>query len=167
MELIETVQKLQSGKDMAGIELRGSPQFCLGSAIDTGATGGVLEIELEKLNRMIDSGVQFVITNPIFDLQRFELFIKRINTDKIAVIPTVLLLKSAGMARYIDRNVGGVSIPPEIIRGVQKAPDRVKECIRIAGDLITHMKEMGTAGVMIATAGWEDKIGEILDRAKI
>jgi 5,10-methylenetetrahydrofolate reductase len=167
MELIEAVQKLQNGKDMAGIELRGAPQFCLGSTIDSGATGGVLEIELEKLNRMIDSGVEFVITNPIFDLHRFELFLKRIDTAKIAVIPTVLLLKSAGMARYIDRNVKGISIPPEMIRSIQKSPDRVKECIKIASDLILRLKEMDTAGVMIATAGWEEKIGDILDRAKI
>jgi len=167
MELLETTQKLQNGKDMAGTELRGAPQFCVGSTIDTGASGGLLEIELENLTKKIDFGVQYLITNPIFDLRRFQQFIKRVDTSRVAVIPTVLLLKSAGMARYMDRNMKEISIPSDMIRGIQKASDKVKECIRIAAELITRMKEMGMAGVLISTVGWEDRLPQILDEAKL
>ena len=167
MELLETTQKLQNGKDMAGIELRGAPRFCVGSTIDTGATGGLLEIELENLKKKIDYGVRYLITNPIFDLRRFQQFIKRVDTSQVAVIPTVLLLKSAGMARYIDRNIKGISIPAEMIRGIQKASDKERECIRISAEIITRVKEMGMAGILISTAGWEDKIPQILDEANI
>ena len=167
IELLEVVHGLQNGKDMAGIELRGSPQFCIGSTIDTGAAGGLLDIELDNLKKKLDLGLEFVITNPIFDLRRFQQFIKRIDVNQIAVIPTVLLLKSAGMARYIDRNVKGISIPAEMTRGIQKAPDKVKECVRIAGETIIRMKEMGMAGVLISTVGWEDKLPQVLDEAKI
>ncbi len=166
LELLEAVQKIQGGKDLAGIELRGSPTFCLGSTVDAGAPGGLLEIELENLNKKIDLGVQYVITNPIFDIRRFQQFIKRADPTKVAIIPTVLLLKSAGMARYIDRNVKEISIPSDMIRGIQKASDKVKECVRIAADLITRMKEMGMAGVLISTVGWEDRLPQILDETK-
>jgi methylenetetrahydrofolate reductase (NADPH) len=167
MELLGMIQTLQSGKDMAGIELRGTPNFCIGSTLDAGAAGGLLEIELEKIERKIEYGVQFFVTNPIFDLRRFQQLTKRISADTISVIPTVLLLKSAGMARYIDRNVKGISIPSEMIRNIQKAPDKVKECIRIAGETISRLKEMGMAGVLISTVGWEDKLPQILDGAKL
>lgn len=167
MELLEVIQKLQNGKDMAGIELRGAPQFCVGSTIVTGAPGGLLEIELENLKKKMDLGVEYIITNPIFDLRRFQQFMKRIDTSQIALIPTVLLLKSAGMARYIDRNIKGISIPSEMIRDIQKAPDKVKECIRIAGETVTRIKEMGMAGVLISTVGWEDRLPQILNKAKI
>ncbi len=167
MDLLETIQKLQNGKDMAGVELRGAPQFCVGSTIDTGATGGLLEIELDNLKKKIDLGVTYLITNPIFDLRRFQQFIKWIDTNQVAVIPTVLLLKSAGMARYIDRNIKGISIPADMIRSIQKASDKVKECIRIAADIITRIKEMGMAGVLISTVGWEDRLPQILDEAKL
>lgn len=167
MELLETIQRLQNGKDLSGIELRGAPRFCVGSTIDTGATGGLLELELENLKKKIDYGVQYIITNPIFDLRRFQQFIKRIETHRVAVMPTVLLLKSAGMARYIDRNIKGISIPPEMIRNIQKAPDKVRECIRIAGEIITRIKEMGMAGVLISTVGWEDKLPKVIDEAKL
>ena len=167
MGLLETVQKLQNGKDLSGIELRGSPLFCVGSTLDTGAPGGLLNIELENLKRKADLGVEYVLTNPIFDLRRLEQFIKRIDVKPLAVIPTVLLLKSAGMARYIDRNIKGISIPPEIIRDIQKAPDKVRECVRIASEIVLRIKEMGMAGVLISTVGWEDKLPLILDEAKI
>ncbi|MFC1579543.1 methylenetetrahydrofolate reductase [Thermodesulfobacteriota bacterium] len=167
LELLESIQKLQQGKDLAGIELRGTPRFCTGSTIDSGATGGLLEIELENLLKMIDYGVEYVVTKPVFDVRRFQEFLKRVDTSRVAVIPTVLLLKSAGMARYIDRNIKGISIPPEMIRGIQKAPDKVQECIRIAGEIISRLKEMGMAGVFISTVGWEDKLPQLMGEAKL
>ncbi|MBW2284406.1 MAG: methylenetetrahydrofolate reductase [Deltaproteobacteria bacterium] len=167
LELLESIQKLQQGKDLAGIELRGTPQFCTGSTIDSGAPGGLLELELENLLKMIDYGVEYVVTKPVFDVRRFQEFVKRVDTSRVAVIPTVLLLKSAGMARYIDRNIRGISIPPEMIRGIQKAPDKVQECIRIAGEIISRLKEMGMAGVYISTVGWEDKLPQLMGEAKL
>jgi methylenetetrahydrofolate reductase (NADPH) len=167
LELLQAIEQIQKGKDMAGIELRGSPKFSLGSTIDAGAPGGLLEIELENLNQKIDFGVEYIVTNPIFDLRSFQQFIKRVDTTKVGVVPTILLLKSAGMARYIDRNIRGISIPSDMIREIQKAPDKVKECIRIAAELVSRMKEMGMAGVLISTAGWEDRLPQILDEAKL
>jgi methylenetetrahydrofolate reductase (NADPH) len=167
LELLQAIQQIQKGKDLAGIELKGSPKFSLGSTIDAGAPGGLLDIELENLNQKIDFGVEYVVTNPIFDLRSFQQFVKRVDTTKVGVVPTILLLKSAGMARYIDRNIRGISIPSDMIRGIQKAPDKVKECIRIAAELVSRMKEMGMAGVLISTAGWEDRLPQILDEAKL
>lgn len=164
--LLDMIHRLSEGRDLAGIELRGAPIFCIGSTLDTGAPGGLLTIEMENLKKKAELGVQFVITNPVFDLRRFEQFIKRIEV-KLAVIPTVLLLKSAGMARYIDRNVKGITIPPEIITRIQKASDKPKECISIAAETISRIKEMGMAGVLISTVGWEDKLPWILDEAKV
>lgn len=165
--LLETLQKLRNGRDLAGIEVRGAASFYAGSTIDTGAPGGLLTIELENLKKKIDLGVEYVITNPIFDLRRFDQFIKRMEPRKVAVIPTILLLKSAGMARYIDRNIKGISIPAEMITRIQNAPDKVKECVHIAAEIITRIKEMGMAGVLISTVGWEDKLPLILDEAKL
>ncbi len=164
--LLEAIHRLGQGRDLAGIELRGAPSFCIGSTLDTGAPGGLLTIEMENLKKKIDLGIEYAITNPIFDLRRFDQFMKRLEC-RVAVIPTVLLLKSAGMARYIDRNIKGMSIPTEIITRIQKAPDKVKECVAIAAETITRLKDMGMAGVLISTVGWEDKLPWILDEARL
>ncbi len=166
-ELIKAIQKLQSGKDLAGIELRGAPRFSIGATIDTSVSGGLLDIELDNLKKRIELGVEYVITNPVFDLRRFQQFMKRVDTSQVKVIPTVLLLKSAGMARYIDRNIKGVSIPSEMIREIQKAPDKIRECVRIAGNLAARIKEMGMPGVLISTIGWENYLPQVLDEEKL
>ncbi len=167
MQLLETLEKFQSGKDMAGVELKGTPRFLVGSVLNAGAIGGALDIEINNLNKMVDMGVRFVITSPVFDLHRFKQVVKRVDTTRVALIPTVLLLKSVGMARYIDRNIKNISIPSEIIANIQKAPDRVRECIRITADLINGIKEIGLAGVMISTVGWEDRLPRVLDEARL
>ena len=150
----------------AGIELRGKPEFLVGSTVDSSATGGLLEIELEALTKKTDLGVDFVVTRPVFDLHLFQQFLKRVDTKRVSVFPTVMLLKSAGMARYIDRNVKGISIPPDMIRGIQKAPDKVKECIRIAAETIGRLRDLGLPGVLVSTLGWEDRLPQVLQKVK-
>ncbi len=167
IELLQTLQTLQKGKDLAGVELKGAPAFCVGSTVDAGAAGNLLDMEMENLEKMTECGVDYVITTPIFDLRRFEQFVKRVNTRQIAVLPTVLLLKSAGMARYIDRNIRGISIPSDTIHAIQKASDKVRECVRIAGDTLKRVKEMGMAGALISTVGWESKLPLVLDEAQL
>jgi methylenetetrahydrofolate reductase (NADPH) len=82
MELLDTIERLQAGKDLAGIELKAAPRFCVGSTIDTGATGGLLEIQLKNISQMLGLGVEYLITNPIFDIRRFQHFMKRVDTGR-------------------------------------------------------------------------------------
>jgi methylenetetrahydrofolate reductase (NADPH) len=163
IELLETIKILQEGKDRAGIDIKGAPGFLMGAYMNLSASGGLLEIELEQLQKKIELGVKFVVTNPVFDMQAFGQVIKRIDTGRVAIIPTVLLLKSAGMARYIERNIKSVSMPPGIIRDIQMASDKQQKCIELAAELIIQIKEAGLAGVRIDTSGWEDKMPRILD----
>jgi 5,10-methylenetetrahydrofolate reductase len=164
MELLESLKKLQDGKDMAGIDLRGSPRFLVGSTVQADAKGETLETEIELLNQKSSSGARFFITPPVFDLSAFGPFINRIDRSRIAVIPTVLLLKSAGMARYMSRNVEHVVIPESVITRIQNAPDKVRECIQIAAEMIAALRSEGFNGVSVSTIGWEDKLPDILER---
>ena len=165
-ELLQVIQDLQKGRDMAGIELAGSPAFLVGSTIDAGAKGKSPELELEEMNKKIEAGASFFITPPLFDVESLKPFMKRTDRQKTIIIPTVLLLKSLGMARYIARNMQDVYVPEELIERIRKSPDKVRECVRIAGELVTTLKQEGFAGVLLATLGWEHKLPEILDLLK-
>jgi 5,10-methylenetetrahydrofolate reductase len=166
-QLLGAIQELQQGKDLAGIQLQGHPRFFVGSTFNAGAAGGALEVELEELQKKVEYGVQFVVTTPVFDPGRLDPIMKRIDPTKVALIPTVLLLKSAGMARYIDRNIRSISIPPDMITSIQKAPDKVRRCIQIAAETIGQLKKMNMPGVLISPLGWEDKLPQVLDQAKL
>jgi len=165
--LLDCVQQLQNGKDMAGIDLQGTPRFVVGTSFNAGARGGAMGVELDELKKKIDKGVRFAVTTPVFDLDGFQQTLRRLESAGTSVIPTVLLLKSAGMARYIDRNIGHISIPPETIQSIQKAPDKIRRCVQIAGETLKQLKQMGVTGVSVSTLGWEDKLPQILDEARV
>jgi len=166
-ELLDVLQKLQAGRDMAGVDLAGAPAFLTGSDINAAASGPDLEPELASLEQKRKAGVGFFISPPVFDLSSTEAFISRVDRVKTPVLPTVLLLKSAGMARYIDRNLAHVHVPEDLIKRIQRAPDKVRECTAIAAETIGKLKAGGFSGALVSTIGWEDKLPQILERAPI
>jgi len=167
LELLGAIQTLQTGRDLAGVELKGAPQFLVGATVKVAPAGPALDAELKALDEKIAAGARFFVTNPVFDLTVLEKFLNRAGGRQAYIIPTVLLLKSVGMARYIDKHIEGVNIPASFIDRIQKAPDRVRECVHIAAELAAALKDQGASGVHLATLGWEDKLPSILDAAGI
>jgi 5,10-methylenetetrahydrofolate reductase len=163
LELLNAIRGLQSGRDMAGVELNGSPHFLVGATTHAGARGRSAELEAEELAARAAAGARFFITPPVFDPELITAFMRRVDPQRTVILPTVLLLKSLGMARYIERNMPHIFIPPEIIDRIQKSPDKVRECVRIVVDVVSHLKANGFKGVMISTLGWEHKLPDIVE----
>lgn len=163
-QLLQAIQGLQDGRDMAGVELSGAPSFFLGSTVSAQLNGEPTGADLEEIDRKSQAGARFFVTQPVFDLQALSGFQQRLESRDCSIIPTVLLLKSLGMARYIDRHFEHVRIPAFLMRRIQKSPNKVQDCVKIAADLIRGMRDMGCGGVLISTIGWEDKLQDILNR---
>ncbi len=161
-ELLKVIRGLTNGRDMAGIELKGSPDFLAGTTTSVGGKGISPEVEWEEINKKIDAGAEFLITPPIFDLAAIQPFLKRIKLEEVKVIPTVMLLKSLGMARYMSRNVTHVYIPDDLIKRLQEAADKKRECVRVASELIGALKAEGLSGVLLVTIGWEHMLPQML-----
>jgi len=161
--LLNAIQSLQNGRDMAGIDLSGSPSFLVGSMVNPGLEGDQLEKEMDEVHRKIDAGVRFMVTSPVFDLSAIEPFLEKVSKTPARIIPTILLLKSVGMARYIQQNMKHIRLPQELVTRLQKAPDKTGECVRIAGEMVLKIKEEGFSGVNISPMGWEHKISDVLE----
>jgi 5,10-methylenetetrahydrofolate reductase len=166
VELLGVIKLLQSGRDLAGVDLRGAPQFLVGSTVKIPSDDVGLEAELADLELKIAAGASFFVTPPVYGVEALEKFrfIGAMSGKRAAIIPTVLLLKSVGMARYINRHLEP-KIPEHYITRIQKAPDRVRECVQIAAEIIMALKAGGFDGVNISTIGWEDKLPAILAAA--
>jgi 5,10-methylenetetrahydrofolate reductase len=161
--LLGAIQSLMAGKDHSGIELKGAPAFFVGATVNPGAPDP--EVELADLDRKLAAGARFFITPPIFDPGVLEGFAARLGNRPAHLIPTVLLLKSVGMARYLQRHMPHIAVPENLVDRIQKAPERVRECVLIAGELLAAFKERGASGVLLSTIGWEDKLPAILAAA--
>lgn len=163
MTLFKTVASLQAGRDLAGNELAGAPSFLVGAAVNARATGDDLEKELALMAENADAGVDFFIAPPVFDLNAIAPFMEKVDLKKNRILPTVMLLKSVGMARYLARHLN-VTISQELIKRMMRAPDKPVESLSIATEIISAAREAGFAGVVISAMGWEDKLQKLLDR---
>jgi 5,10-methylenetetrahydrofolate reductase len=163
IELLKTLQSLQNGRDMAGIELDGAPEFVIGSTVGAGAHGKSPEMEMEEMMKRVEVGARFFVTPPIFDVAQLKPYRKRLDSARAIIIPTVLLLKSLGMARYITRNMPHLYIPESLVERLQSAPDKVRECVQFAAETVARLKNEGFSGVMLSTLGWEHKLPEVLN----
>jgi len=162
LELLGAIRSLQSGRDMAGVELAGAPQFLVGAAVNSGAPAHELDREVVEMRKKVEAGARFFVTPPVFDLNVLEAFRQRVRELDVHLIPTVLLLKSLGMARYLQRHMASVAVPGALIQRLQKAPDKVRECVRVAAETVIALREARYSGVLISTLGWEHKLPEIL-----
>lgn len=164
LELIEAIQGLNNGKDMAGFELDGVPSLTTGCTIEPYADDKALEAELETAAQKVAAGCKFVITPPVFDLERFAGFMTKAKALGVPIIPTVFLIKSLAIAQYIANSEPGAHIPEDLIRRIRKSANRENEGLRIAGETVAAVKDMAQ-GVMIQTLGWEHRLPSILDIA--
>jgi methylenetetrahydrofolate reductase (NADPH) len=109
-----------------------------------------------------EAGVDFFIAPPVFDIGAIAPFLEKVDLKKQRIIPTVMLLKSVGMARYLDRHLN-VTISQDLIKRLMRAPDKAVESLAIAAKVIAEMKEAGFSGVLISAMGWEEKLQKLLD----
>jgi len=165
VQLLWMIKRLNEGYDMVGNELKGKPNFFPGAVVNPGAdTEAAFELQLMKMEKKIELGAKFFQTQAIFNVDTFAKFMKRVEGFNIPILAGIIPLKSAGMARFMNKNVAGVSVPEELIALMSKAEDKVRTGIEIAARLIKELKGM-CQGVHIMPIGWEKKVPAILDAA--
>jgi 5,10-methylenetetrahydrofolate reductase len=164
VELISAIQGLQKGHDMAGNDLEGFPRFFVGAEVNPGLEPGALELEISDMEKQIRNGANFFLTPAIFDMGLFEKFMRKVEHLKVPIFGGVTILKSAGMARYMNRAMRGVFVPEETITKLLKAPDKLKASTEIASNLIKEMKDL-CQGIYMIPIGWEKRVPAVLDAA--
>lgn len=167
VSLLEMIGKLNSGYDMAGNELKGAPEFLPGAVVNPGADNeAALDLQIMKMEKKIEAGARFFQTQAVYDIDLFEKFIKRVEGLKVPILGGVILLKSAGMARFMNKNVAGVFVPTPLIKEMADTKDRVKKSVEIAARIVKGLKDL-CRGIHIMALGWEKTIPAVLDQADI
>ena len=164
VSLIAATKALCKGHDLAGQELQGSPDFCIGAVVSPGANP--LEPQIIKMENKMGAGAQFFQTQAVYDLEQFSEFMGQIEHLDVPVLGGIILLKSAGMARFMNRNVAGVHVPEHLINRMEESEDRVATSIEIAAELVKGMKDL-CQGVHIMALGWEKWVPDILSEAGV
>lgn len=166
VQLLKIVDSLNNGKDMAGNELKGSTDFFRGAVVTPEANP--IEPQLIKFEKKVRAGAEFFQTQAIYDINKFKEFMKYARQFPVKILAGIVVLKSAGMANFINNNVPGIRVPQELIdelkaAGKEKALDTG---LNIAARHIRQLKEENICdGVHIMAIGMEDKVPIIMERA--
>lgn len=163
VSLLQTVGLLESGKDLAGEELQGAPQFFRGAVVSPCADD--IGPQLAKMEKKVNAGAQFFQTQAVYDPGKFEVFMKEAEQFKVPILAGIVLLKSKGMANFMNNNVAGISVPDSIIKEMDVAKEeRPKKSIEIAVRLINDLKGM-SQGIHLMPLGWDKYVPEIIEKA--
>ncbi|MEE9613579.1 MAG: methylenetetrahydrofolate reductase [Thermodesulfobacteriota bacterium] len=162
VQMVYTIGRLNSGKNLKDRELRGGTGFF---------TGAVVAPEAEpfgpeglKFRKKVAAGAKFFQTQAIFDMDAFKSFFDEAEKLGAKVLGGILLLKSAKMARYLNENVQGVKVPPGLIEELEAAPDQLRKGCEIASRQLSELKEF-CHGAHIMAIGREESVVEIMEGA--
>ncbi len=165
-KLFSVVDSLKAGHDVSGKEIEKKADFFIGSGIESNWGKDIPDLELKEMEQMINLGAGFFFSTPVFDLDKFHKFMKRIEPFNIPVIAEVILLKSPNTAHFLNKYVKPGLVPIDIIQKLSKAPQKEKASIEIFTDIIKSLKDI-CHGVHLIPLGWEDRMSKFLDAAKL
>ncbi len=162
VQLIEVARTLEEGRDMKGNPLKGAPKFCIGAVVNPGSDP--LEPEVIKMGLKVEAGAQFFQTQAVYDIGQFRKFLDEVKKNDIntVILAGIVLLKSAGMARFMNKNVAGVFVPDNLIKEMEEAKDKSAKSVEIAARLIKELKPI-CQGIHIMPIGWDKKVPLVLD----
>ncbi|MCK5097320.1 MAG: methylenetetrahydrofolate reductase [Desulfobacteraceae bacterium] len=171
MQLIQTVRHMRDeGKFLGGDDIKKPPKMFVGAAANPFADP--FEIRVPRLAKKIAAGVEFIQTQCIYNLDKFEEWMRQVVErglhEKVYILAGMTPMKSAGMAKFMKNRVPGMDVPDEVIDRLSGVPKdkQGQEGIDICVEAIQRLKEVkGVAGFHIMAIEWEEKVPEIVERS--
>ena len=165
-QLLAGIRTMEKGKDLGGNDLDGSVSFCAGAIVTPEADP--IEPQLIKFEKKIEAGAEFIQTQAVYDLDNFQKFMDYARQFPAKVLAGIILLTSAPMARFMNKNVAGVMVPQELIDEMDGAPKgrKLDKGVEIAGRMIKRIAdERMCDGVHIMAIGKEELVPDIMSAA--
>jgi 5,10-methylenetetrahydrofolate reductase len=168
IQLLQIIKTLESGTDTAGNELKGSPKFFTGASVHPEAD--FIEPQLIKFDKKVAAGARFFQTQGIFDLSSLRRFMQYASQFDVKILAGIIVLTSAGMAKYMNANVPGIIISQDVIDELAEVEKdkRLQKGMEIAARFIKTIKEEKLChGVHIMAVGNEGIVPEIIEAAEV
>ena len=174
IQLIKIVKDMRDEKRFqCGEEITVEPRLYIGAVANPFA-GYPLELDVLRLEKKVEAGADFIQTQCVYDVEKFEEWMKLVRErklhEKAHIIAGVTPLKSYRMAKYMKENVPGIEIPDKILERMKNAPKEKarEEGVEICVEIIERLKEIeGVHGIHIMAIEWENIVPVLVERAKL
>jgi len=171
IQLIQTVRHMRDeGKFLGGDDINRPPKMFVGAAANPFADP--FEIRVPRLAKKVAAGVEFIQTQCIYNLDKFEQWMKMVCDrglhEKVNILAGMTPMKTAGMAKYMKNRVPGMDVPDEVVKRLADTPKekQSEEGIKICIEAIQRLKEVqGVRGFHVMAIEWEEKVPEIVEKA--
>ena len=168
VSLLHTVCQLEKGVDLGGNALVGpAPKFAKGAVVSP--ISDSVDAQLAKMERKVMAGAEYFQTQAVFEPEKFIAFMEKAKQFGKPVQLGVIIPKSAGMAKFMNKNVAGVHVPQWMIDELAADKEKAKAGItgvELAAKVIKECRPY-CQGLHIMALGWEAKVPELLKLAEI
>ncbi len=165
-KLSSVLEHLREGATVDGKDLGSQAEFALGSGIESGWGRNVPELEMKEMETMTRMGAGYFLTTPVFDVDKFAAFMRRVETFGVPVIAEVMILKTAGMGQFLNRHFKPGLVPDWIIQKLLRSPDKLKASVEIFADTVNALREV-CQGIHVISMGGEEKLRYYFDAARL
>ena len=171
MQLVQTARHMRDeGKFLGGDDIKRPPQMFVGAAANPFADP--FEIRVPRLAKKIKAGAEFIQTQCIYNLDKFEEWMKLTRDrglhEQGYILAGMTPMKSVGMAKYMKNRVPGMDVPDELVKRLSDTPKekQAEEGIKICIEDIQRLKEVeGVSGFHVMAIEWEEMVPEIVEAA--
>ena len=165
VQLLDMITHLNKGMDVREKKLVGNTSFFAGGVVSPAMVP--LEPQLIKMKLKAENGAKFFQTQVVYDIETYKQFNESLKEHGINawILPGILPLRSAKMARFMNESVPGIRIPDEVIHRIETAKNPKKEGLEIAAEMIEKLKPISN-GVHIMTVGREETVLDLLEIVK-
>jgi len=170
IQLLATANTMRNGTYLSGRKIDPAPRLFLGAVENPQAPPQ--NYRVDRAEKKVRAGAQFLQLQVGFELGALERFMaEAVATglaERVALLPSICLVRTAKSLRYIDEHVPGISVPPELIERVEGSADPEAECFEIGCELAEAARRIpGVRGLHLISFRKEAGIARLCSRLNI
>ncbi len=170
IQLLATANTMRNGNYLSGRKLDPAPRLFLGAVENPQAPPQGYRVD--RAEKKVRAGAQFLQLQVGFEVGPLERFMaEAVATglaERVAILPSICLVRTAKSLRYIDEHVPGISVPPALIERVDSAADPEAECFEIGCELAEAARRIpGVRGLHLISFRKEAGIARLCSRLNI
>ncbi len=144
------------------IEMARNTGLYTGVVLDPGPGSRGLEKPVRRLQRKIDAGAQFVVTQPYYDEAGTDELVAATRHIDMPIILGILPLRSPRHAEFLHRKVAGINVPKQVRKRISQAQDPVAEGIANARQVLTLARERFAGACLMPPFDRYEVLGDIV-----
>lgn len=171
--LIRLIKRsLNAGVDHGGANIGGATAFFVGCALNLASPD--LQREAHLLQKKVESGADFALTQPVFESQSVGNFLRHYEAEfgplGLPILVGILPIHNARHANFLHNEVPGITIPGAVLNRVRgQGEEPIRAGIEIAIELVHELQGQVAGTYLMPPFGRYDLAAEVIEatRARI